>query len=217
MNYAEKLLLPDERVVRVARDHWIVLLLAILIDGAVSIVIIGLAALGILRSPPWPPWTWFGLLLLIIPSAHLALRVWAWWNKQCIVTDRRIIQITGTFDKRVSDTLLEKINDIVMEQSALGRMLKFGDIEIISGSESGTDVFLRIADPIAFKTTLLHQAESLGSLAAFEDRAGRVLEAKAPDAGDVPELIAELDELRQKGLITDAEFEEKKQQLLDRI
>jgi len=214
MNYAKKLLLPDERVVRVARDHWIVLLLAILIDGAVSIVIIGLAVLGILLSPPW---TWFGLLLLIIPGAHLALRIWAWWNKQCIVTDRRIIQITGTFNKRVSDTLLEKINDIVMEQSALGRMLKFGDIEIISGSESGTDVFLRITDPIAFKITLLEQKESLGGLAAFEDRAGRALKAEASGAGDVPELIAELDELRQKSLITDAEFEQKKQRLLDRI
>ena len=40
---------------------------------------------------------------------------------------------------------------------------------------------------------------------------------EAAGAGDVPELIAELDALRQKGLITDAEFEEKKEQLLDRI
>ncbi|OQY22701.1 MAG: hypothetical protein DRJ03_25160 [Chloroflexi bacterium] len=214
MNYAKKLLLPDENVVRVARDHWVVLLLAVLIDGAISIVIIGLTILGILLAPPW---TWFGFLLLIVPIGHLALRVWAWWNKQCIVTDRRIIQITGTFSKRVSDTLLEKINDIVMEQSALGRLLKFGDIEIISGSESGVDVFLRIADPIAFKATLLEQKESLGTLAVSEDRADRVLKAKASGTGDVPELIAELDELRQKGLITDTEFEEKKQQLLDRI
>ncbi|RLC98124.1 MAG: hypothetical protein DRI77_05745 [Chloroflexi bacterium] len=203
MLYAQKLLLPDEHTVLVVRDHWIGLLLTVLVDAAVSIVIVGLAAAGGSFASPW---AWLGLLLLVVPLAHLAFRIWVWWNKQCLITDRRIIQITGTFNKHVSDTLLEKINDIVMEQSALGRMLNFGDVEIISGSESGIDVLRRIADPIAFKKALLEQKGSPGSLDTLDGQ-----------AGDVPDLIAELDELRQKGLITDAEFGEKKQQLLDRI
>jgi uncharacterized membrane protein YdbT with pleckstrin-like domain len=214
MSYVRKLLSRNERAVQVTRDHWVTLLLTILVDVVVSIVIIGLSVAGMSF---FPPWTGFGLLLLIVPIVHLVLRIWAWWNKQYVITNRRIIQVTGTFNKRVSDTLLEKVNDIMMEQSALGRMLNFGDIEIISGSESGIDVFYRIADPIGFKKDLLDQKESLGSLDAFEERAGRVLSTEAPSASDVPELIAELDELRQKGLITDAEFEEKKRQLLDRI
>jgi uncharacterized membrane protein YdbT with pleckstrin-like domain len=212
MGYVEELLARNERIARVARDHWVTLLSAILIDVAVSIVIIGFSV-SILS----PPWTWFGLLLLVVPIGHLALRVWAWWNKQYIVTNRRIIQVTGTFGKRVSDTSLEKINDIVMEQSALGRLLKFGDIEIISGSESGIDVFRRVADPIEFKKELLDQKETLGSLDVFDERVGRVLSAETPDASDVPELIAGLDELRQKDVITDVEFEEKKQRLLAKI
>ena len=212
MGYVEALLARNERIVRVARDHWVTLLPVILVDVAVSIVIIGFSV-GVLSLP----WTWFGLLLLIVPIGHLALRVWAWWNKQYIVTNRRIVQVTGTFGKRVSDTSLEKINDIVMEQSVLGRLLKFGDIEIISGSESGIDVFRRIADPIEFKKELLNQKETLGSLGAFDERVGRVLSAETPDASDVPELIAGLDELRQKGVITDVEFEEKKQRLLAKI
>ncbi len=214
MSYLKQLLSRNERVVRVTHDHWITLLPTILVDAAVSVVIIGLSVVGIILSPPW---TWFGLLLLVVPIGHLVLRAWVWWVKQYVVTNRRIIQITGTFNKRVSDTSLEKINDIVMEQSALGRLLKFGDIEIISGSESGIDLFHRIADPIAFKKELLDQKGSLGSLDAFEERAGRVLSTEAPSAGDIPELIAELDELRHKGLITDAEFKEKKRQLLDKI
>ena len=79
MNYVRNLLGRNERVVRIARDHWITLMPAILADVAVSIVIIGLSALGIILSPPW---TWFGLLLLIIPIGHLTLRIWAWWDKQ---------------------------------------------------------------------------------------------------------------------------------------
>ncbi|MEE9616849.1 MAG: PH domain-containing protein [Anaerolineae bacterium] len=212
MGYVEALLARNERIVRVARDHWVTLLPVILVDVAVSIVIIGFSV-GVLS----PPWTWFGLLLLVVPIGHLALRVWAWWNKQYIVTNRRIVQVTGTFGKRVSDTSLEKINDIVMEQSVLGRLLKFGDIEIISGSESGIDVFRRIADPIEFKKELLDQKGTLGSLDVFDEQVGRVLSAEALDASHVPELIAGLDELRQKGVITDVEFEEKKQRLLAKI
>jgi len=201
MNYANRLLSNDEHVVLVARDHWIVLLLTALVDIAIGIVIVGLVVLGVLLAPPW---TWLGLLLLIGPLAHLALQIWNWWNRQYIITDLRLIQITGTFNKRVSDTLLTKINDIVMEQSALGRLLDFGSVEVISGSESGIDIFRRLADPIEFKKALLAQKDS-------PDRTTQ------EPGGDVTDLIAELDELRQKGSITTAEFEAKKQQLLARI
>ena len=214
MDYVERLLACNERIVRVARDHWITLLPTILVDVAISFVIVGLVVLGTLLSPPW---TWFGLLLLVVPIGHFALRLWGWWNEQYIVTNRRLIWVSGKFSKRVSDTALEKINDILMEQSSLGRMLGFGDIEIISGSESGIDVFRHIADPIGFKNEMFDQKEALANLDIFEERAGRVLRADPPGAGDVPELIAELDELRQKGVITDVEFEEKKQQLLAKM
>jgi uncharacterized membrane protein YdbT with pleckstrin-like domain len=214
MNYAEKLITHNERVVRIARDHWITLLPTILVDVLVSIVIVGLSVMGSILSPPW---TWFGLLLLVVPVGHLMFRLRMWWDQQYVITNRRIIQVTGIFNKRVSDTALNKINDIMMEQSVLGRLLKFGDIEIISGSESGIDLFRRISDPIRFKKELLDQTEAYTRLDTFEERARRVLSSEAPSAGDIPELIAELDELRQKGTITDAEFEEKKQQLLTRI
>jgi len=116
-----------------------------------------------------PPWTWFGLLLLVVPIGHLVFRIWAWSNRQYLVTNRRLMQVTGTFDKRVSCTALEKINDVLMEQSALGRMLGFGNIEIISGSESGIDLFRRIADPIGFKNELFDQKEALAKLGVAED------------------------------------------------
>jgi uncharacterized membrane protein YdbT with pleckstrin-like domain len=214
MNYAEKLITHNERVVRIARDHWITLLPTILVDVLVSIVIVGLSVMGSILSPPW---TWFGLLLLVVPVGHLMFRLRMWWDQQYVITNRRIIQVTGIFNKRVSDTALNKINDIMMEQSVLGRLLKFGDIEIISGSESGIDLFRRMSDPIGFKKELLDQTEAYTRLDTFEERARRVLSSEAPSAGDIPELIAELDELRQKGTITDAEFKEKKQQLLTRI
>jgi len=206
VSYLNTLLATNERVVRASRDHWIVLLPTIVADGAISLAIVGLSVLGIVFSPPW---TWLGFLLLFIPLLHFLWRIWMWWSKQYAITNRRVIQISGMVNKRVSDTLLEKINDIVTEQSAMGRLLKFGDVEIIAGSDSGIDVFYRLADPIGFKKDLLDQKASVGEPEAAEE--------PEKHAQSVPDLIAELDELRKKGLITGAEFEKKRRKLLDRI
>jgi uncharacterized membrane protein YdbT with pleckstrin-like domain len=214
MNYVQKLLASNERVVRVSHDHWIVLLTTVLIDGLIALIIAGLsvAAASIFLTPL----PMLGLLLLAVPTAHLLFRIWVWWNKQCIVTNRRIIQIRGMMEKRVSDTLLEKINDIVTEQTALGRLLNYGDLKIVAGSDSGIDVFYRLADPIGFKRDLLDQKATLGQVEVSARSRERVA-TQAPEATDVPELIADLDDLRKKGLITDEEFQEKKRKLLDRI
>ena len=214
MGKTEKLLVPDEHIIRVAHSHWITLLPTILVDFAISIVILGLSVAGIILSPPL---TWFGLLLLILPIAHLVVRLWVWWHNQTIVTSRRIIQITGTFDQRVSDTVLGKVNDIVTQQSAWGQLLNYGDIEIISGSQSGTDVLHRIADPTGLKKDLFDTKETFGRLESLKERTVPILDTEAPTTSDIPELIAQLDQLRQKGIITGPEFEEKKKKLLDKI
>jgi hypothetical protein len=214
MGYVDNLLARSERIVRVARQHWIVLLPSVTVDVAVSIVIIGLSALGVMLSPPLP---WFALFLLIVPGVHLALRFWAWWSNQVILTNRRIVQVTGTFDKRVSDTLLEKVNDIVTEQSAWGRLLKFGDVEVISGSEVGTDVFRRLANPLDFKRALFDHRDAADAPPALDETMERVLSAEALSARDIPALILALEELRQNRLLSDTEFEAKKQALLAKI
>jgi len=214
MSYVGNLLAKNERVVRISRDHWIVLLTTVLIDGLASLIIVGLSIVGAIFSGWLVPL--LGILMLVVPIGHFLFRVWVWWNKQHVITNLRIIQISGMVRKRVSDTLLEKINDIVTEQTALGRLLKYGDIEIIAGSDSGIDAFYRLADPSGFKKALLDQKAVPGRLEAPAEpkRQGG---DEASDVADVPELIAELDELRKKGLLTDVEFQEKKRKLLDKI
>lgn len=214
MSYVGNLLAKNERVVKISRDHWIVLLTTVLIDGLASLIIVGLSIVGAIFSGWLVPL--LGILMLVVPIGHFLFRVWVWWNKQHVITNLRIIQISGMVRKRVSDTLLEKINDIVTEQTAMGRLLKYGDIEIIAGSDSGIDAFYRLADPIGFKKDLLDQK-------AVPGRPGAPAEPKrqeggeAADAADVPELIADLDDLRKRGLLTDVEFQEKKRKLLDKI
>jgi uncharacterized membrane protein YdbT with pleckstrin-like domain len=206
MGYIEMLLAKDERVVFVTRQHWIGLLPTILVDLGLALVIVTLSIFGFILSPPFTLW---GLLLLLVPAGHLLIRLTVWSNEQYIVTNRRVMEVRGTFKKYVSDSSLEKVNDVVMEQSALGRLLDYGDVRIITGSDVGVNSFRRIAHPIRFKTAMLDQKAYLGSFP--------VPEAEPTDSEEVPDLLARLDDLRQRGVITEEEFEREKRELLERL
>lgn len=207
MDYIRQLLAQGEKIVLLTRRHWITLLPVILIDAGLIVVILALSIGLALLSPPLPL---LGLLLLLVPIAHLASRLIVWWNIQYIVTNRRVMEVRGVFQKHVSDSSLEKVNDVVMEQSALGRTLDYGDVRIITGSDIGVNLFRRIAHPIRFKVAMLDQKSDL-SRGLQKETSSDI----APQ--DVPDLLAKLDELRRQGVLTEEEFSRQKQQLLERL
>ena len=217
MGYIQRLLGRNERIAFVTRQHWAVLLGSLIVNGFFSAVILAIVlALGLLLPAAFP-FTLLPLVLLVIPIARLTVRLLKWWNEQYIITNRRVIQTEGMFNKHVIDSSLEKVNDVVLNQSALGRMLGYGDVEILTASEIGVNRFERIAGPVRFKTEMLNQKEDMGVLDDVGRKAEHILEAPPPGKGDIPELIAELDELRRRGVITEAEFEKKKLELLSKI
>jgi uncharacterized membrane protein YdbT with pleckstrin-like domain len=218
MGYLEDLMGKNEQIMLTTRQHWIMVIGALLVNGFFVLLLlgIGVALLFLVPVLGWIPLALAGVISLI-PLWRLVADWLHWRNDTYVVTNRRIIQAQGVINKHVIDSSLEKINDVVLTQSALGRMLNYGDLEILTGSEIGVNLLRRIADPVRFKTEMLNQKEGMNEMDAFESKARRTLAAAAPTAGDIPELIGELDELRKKGLITDAEFQEKKAKLLARI
>jgi uncharacterized membrane protein YdbT with pleckstrin-like domain len=220
MGYLEGLMGKNEQIVLTTRQHWITIVGALLVNGFLVLLLMGIGV-AFLVIPILGPFSWIPLAVAAVISLAPLWRLisdWLhWWNDTYLVTNRRIIQAQGIINKHVIDSSLEKINDVVLTQSALGRMLGYGDLEILTGSEIGVNLLKRIAEPVRFKTEMLNQKEGMSEMDAFESKAKRTLAAAAPTAGDVPELIAELDELRKKGLITEAEFQEKKTKLLSQI
>lgn len=213
MGYVESLMGQSEKILYMTRQHWITLLRNIVIDGAfAAIILIG----GALLNIPLGPLGFLAYILLLAPFIHFMQRFLYWHSEQYIITNRRVVQVEGVINKHVIDSSLEKVNDVVLTQSVLGRFLNYGNIEILTGSEIGVNLLERIAGPVYFKTAMLNAKERMGQLDSFESRA-RVVTSEAPASGDVPELIGELDELRQKGVITQEEFEAKKKDLLSRM
>lgn len=221
MGYLENLMGKNERIVFTTRQHWITIVGSLLANSFLALLLLGIGIVVSVLATFLGPLAWLPIavmaLLCIAPLWRLVSDWLHWWNDIYLVTNRRIIQAQGVINKHVIDSSLEKINDVVLSQSALGRMLGYGDLEILTGSEIGVNLLKRIAEPVLFKTEMLNQKEGMSEMDAFESKARRTLAAEAPTAGDIPELIAELDELRKKGLITDAEFDAKKTKLLAQI
>lgn len=209
MGYVETLLGENERIVVKTRQHWVVLASSFLANLAFAIVIVIVALVPtVTQIVPLGPLPLILLVLLIFPVMGFLHNYLDWYNEEYLVTNRRVIQAEGVVNKHVIDSSLEKVNDVVLNQSVLGRLMDYGDVEILTASEIGVNKLHTIQSPVRFKTEMLNQKEALGTDEHFGHAAG---------THDVPALISELDELRKQGVLTEAEFQEKKAQLLSKM
>lgn len=206
-NYLEELLGKNERILLKTRQHWFILFSSIALE--ILLIIILIAALIAVAVMTASPLVTLGFVLVLIPLGGMLRDIIIWYNRQYIVTNRRVIQISGVFSKDVVDSSLEKVNDVKMNQSFFGRLFDYGDIEILTASETGANTFSRIGDPVKFKTAMLDAKEQMG----FDDDSG----GERRSTQDIPSLIAGLDDLRQKGILSEEEFQKKKTELLAKM
>ncbi len=212
--YLQSLLGENEQVLMITRQHVFLLIRSMgwEIIATITILVV-MTALTFLLPVPFSTFAPFGYLLLLIPLAGVIVDTVNWSNKMHIVTTRRVIALSGVFNKNVTDSSLEKVNDVKMEQSWLGRIFDYGDIEILTASELGVNVLQMINNPIGFKTAMINAKERMGVMDDnFVQRPRRDL-----NPADIPDLIARLDELRRQGILSEEEFRAKKAELLSKI
>ena len=99
-----------------------------------------------------------GWAVAILFFGGLAVAVWTalrYINQEYVLTNRRVIQVEGVLNRNSTDSSLEKINDAVLSQSVFGRMFDFGDLTVLTASESGIDKMKMLRKPIVFKKAML--------------------------------------------------------------
>ncbi len=138
-------------------------------------------------------------------------------SREYILTNHRLIQQEGLLGKRSIDSYLEKINNIEHFQTVWGRLLGYGDLRIDTANMAEPSNFVNIADPLGFKRAISAAAEAYRMSLARPMAAP----APAPAASSAPvssaERLRQLKGLLDDGLISQAEFEAKRKQLLDEI
>lgn len=238
MAYVDGLLADGEVVVRRAHQHWFVMVWhARWAIGALALALVG----GVVRLLNGGD----GLLLGILGWAVLVLLVvgilsvaWGWLVYQStdfVISNRRIIQTSGVVNKRASDSSLEKINDAILTESLFGRMFGFGNLEVLTASETGIENLRMLSDAKEFKKAMLdakHELEvdlarpTMPPLRAEPAPAAQPAPAapaapaptpEADTAAEIADALARLAELRDRGLVTPEEFEAKKEELLRRL
>ena len=213
MPFPRKLLNDHEDVVLDLRPHWIQLFkpgaalvasLVILIFGKVGTD--GTVEDGVVI---------LGGILTVVTLVWFAAEYLKWMSTNFVVTTDRLVYRYGVIAKHGKEIPLERLNDITFHQSIFERMIGAGDLLIESGGERGQQSFSNVMRPAEVQNEIYRQIELAQQRDA--DRLHGVREAQPQSGGSVIDQLDKLDQLRQRGVISQAEFDAKKAQLLDRM
>ena len=237
------LLASGERIVLVRQRHWLTFLEA----GRWFVLSFGCGLLLLILGQQfgddgvsgffstlldWGFWIFLTIGIVGVGWYYLVWRV-----ERYIVTTRRVIETGGVINKYTRDTTLSMITDMLVGHPWIGRIVGYGEIDLLTGNEQGTSKIRFLPDADGFKKALLdakyeHELD-VGGGRALQDvvaataaptaaapaapAAPPAPAARAQTAEEVDASLSRLADMRDRGLITQAEFDEKKRELLDRL
>lgn len=229
MSYVDSLLATGEEIVYTTKKHWIAPLFSTVTGTLLTLG--GLAAMlgqvfwfdGFLNAVL----LWGGLGVLIVGLGLLVNAAVKWWAQLYFVTNQKVMKVEGILRKSTSGSALEKINDITMEQSLLGRWLGYGTVRVLTAADESNLHYTLMRQPVEFRKSILdaklefEKQDSRDIAEAFRETQPAVTAAPAapaaPSAHEIADSIERLAQLRESGAITTEEFEAKKAELLDRM
>ena len=120
----------------------------------------------------------FGALGL---AGAVAIMFWVRQRDIWIVTNQRVIDERGIFSLYSMESPLDKITNVSVSQSLLGRILGYGLVQIQTAAEAGITEELKIMSPRAFREAIFEQRE-----AYLEQMSGR---GRREDKPPAPKLV----------------------------
>ena len=220
---AEIELMPNEKMVLASNPHWFYFWK----QAAAGLGVIGLLLLLSLVEADWlnSAVRWALLAAVVVLVLDLIFEFVQWKTTRFAITDQRVAYQSGIFRRRGVSIPLNRINNVNFNQTLIARMLNNGVVTIESAGQTGDSVFENIPDPEQVRTAIFTQveadeqrdsdrdAESLAK-AISEKQAGA---APAAGGSTLQERLAALDDLRTQGLVTDEEYQIKRQQIIDSL
>jgi len=205
MAFPKKYLNDGEEIILDLRPHWVFLFRP-------AAALIGALALGIWVAAADDPPAWLRFpvaALAVVALLYFLARLTQWMTTDFVLTTDRLIYRKGVVSRSGREIPLERVNDVSYTQSLLQRVIRAGNLLVESGGERGQSSFGDFADPQGIQNEI-HRAIEAASARDADRMAGR--RELSP-----LEQLEKLEELRQRGVISQAEFDLKKQNLLDRL
>jgi uncharacterized membrane protein YdbT with pleckstrin-like domain len=239
MSYVDTMLANGERILRREHQHWFMLLWGSRFALAAMAVAVVLLLFRGASNQSGTLMDVLGLITFALFAGGLVVLFWnalRYQNEEYVITSRRIVHSEGVINKRATDSSLEKINDAILSESVWGRMFGFGDLDVLTASESGIERLRMLRDAKTFKKVMVEAKHELeleltrpvmppARAGASEPAQARAADPAMADDGpraaitpdEVTYSLDRLGDLRDRGIITPEEFEAKKRELLDRL
>lgn len=202
MPFPQRLIADNEDIVLDLHPHW-------WFFGPSSLGLGGALVLTLWVNSVLTGWlqtaaTYVGLGMVIVCSAILIVELVKWRTTYFVVTTDRVIYRQGVVARTGIEIPLKSISNVNFHQSVIERLLGVGDILVQSGGEDGEQTFSDISRP--------EEVQNIVN-SCIQSRAGQSF-AGAPSLSGIAEELERLEALRDRGTLTDEEFEEQKRRLL---
>jgi uncharacterized membrane protein YdbT with pleckstrin-like domain len=216
-------LMPNEKMVLASNPHWFFFW---------KQVLAGFGLLGLLLilwtvDAEWVDTSigWIALIAFIVWLVNTIYQFVQWQTTRFAITDQRVAYQSGIFRRRGVSIPLNRVNNVNFEQSFIARMLNNGIVTIESAGETGDSVFENIPDPENVRALIFAGVEQDEQRDSDRDAAAlakamqqHVPPPPAASSDKSPqERLAALDDLKAQGLVDDAEYTAKRQQILDEL
>jgi len=155
LSYAEKHLIAGEAVQYETRLHWIVMLGHVAI--AVFLALLGITFLfGHWTRADVAPSRLAALVPLTLAAIIFGVGLLKRSATEMAVTNKRVIVKSGIANRRTIELLLQRVESIVVEEPALGRLLGYGTVTV-RGTGGTPEVFPQVARPLEFREQVQRQ------------------------------------------------------------
>ncbi|MDD1746902.1 MAG: PH domain-containing protein [Methanomassiliicoccales archaeon] len=192
-----------------------------LIAGAVGIVIILIMwAMGTDGL-----WVWLILFPLIFSLIYLLANIIYLGRVLFIITDRRIITRYGIFSLRYAELDIERIQNITVLQPWYERLLGYGDVFFATAGEQGgidyqkPGIKLMSGGAVTWEDVskpfeVVHKVNDITHSGSRTQSEGRTASSGISDA---EVRLRQLSDLSTKGLISQQEYQQKRDEILGKI
>lgn len=169
---------------------------------------------------------WVDAIRWLAAVAVIATLVWFLWRllqlrtTHFVLTTDRVIYRSGILAKRGVEIPLDSVNAIHFSQKIWERVLGLGDLKIDSASIEGVSEFENIRKPNRVQNEIYLQMENNENRKfdrVSQGLAPHLQAHAAPTAPSITEQLEKLGELRDRGVLSEEEFQAKKAELLQRM
>lgn len=164
MSYVEKHLIPGEAIQYQTKLHWIVMLGHVAIAAVFELLAVTLLVASFSRPagakakamPLHGAVYVAALICFLIGAALFCIGLLKRSVTEMAVTNKRVIVKTGLAERRTTEILLSRIESVVVDEPAIGRILGYGTV-IVRGTGGTPEIFEKIQHPLKFREQVQSQ------------------------------------------------------------